>query len=600
MNLAARIRTSVRTAGTITAAAWTVVRGRAIILAVAAGVEGLGVPAAAYLSKRVVDSAQAGAQTALLLGLAYLTVWLVSGLATQLWQRIAWDVGDRLGQHFQARLLHAATTAPGLEHLESKDYAENLHLVRSHVWLPMNLVSYVGYLAQFIIGLTATVALLVITHASLAVAPLLVLPAAILQYRSYTRYMERVFGAVPDERLQQLYLHLGTSPEAAKEARIFGLRDTLLQRHHEAATRALRTRAKAQLRTAPAEIGTGLLQGLAMALGMVWAIRLAATGRATSGDLIMALQLLLNLLLTLGTGLGMVSTFAQLAGMMRRYLWLLDYRSPVQLSSPSEAVQPPERIADCLVLEGVSFTYPGTDVCVLEDVNLRIPAGTTVAFVGENGAGKTTLVKLLCRFYDPTSGRITVDGTDLRSLDLVEWRTRSTAMFQDFGNYDVLVRESIGLGDPPRMADLNAVGAAVARAGADPLIATLPKGLDTPLGRTFPDGTEISEGQRQVVALGRAAMRDEPILVILDEPTASLDAKVEAEVFRRFVTLAEGDPGRTPITLLISHRFSTVRMADLIVVMHECRIEAVGTHEELMASGGRYAELYRMQASRYE
>jgi ATP-binding cassette, subfamily B, bacterial len=219
--------------------------------------------------------------------------------------------------------------------------------------------------------------------------------------------------------------------------------------------------------------------------------------------------------------------------------------------------------------------------------------------VGENGAGKTTLVKLLCRFYDPTEGRITVDGVDLKHMPAREWRDRLSGAFQDFFRFEYDAQRSVGVGQLDRADDKVAVGAAVARAGADDVVARMPLGLDTQLGPTWNEGMELSIGQWQKLALARGFMRDDPLLCVLDEPTAALDAETEHSLFERFAAASRiaSDDGR--ITVLVSHRFSTVRMADQIVVLEGTRVAESGTHDELMARGGLYAELYVMQAAAY-
>jgi ATP-binding cassette subfamily B protein len=287
----------------------------------------------------------------------------------------------------------------------------------------------------------------------------------------------------------------------------------------------------------------------------------------------------------------------------QRLAWLEDYAASL-VAFADQAVQ--SRLTDGILLERVSFAYPGTDRLVLDGVDLRLPAGSVVAIVGENGAGKTTLVKLLCKLYEPTAGRILVDGAPLARMPADEWRSRLAGAFQDFFRFEFRARHSVGLGDVPRLDDEPAVLTAVARAGADDVVAGLAAGLETQLGQTWPEGVEVSFGQWQKLALARGFMRDAPLLLVLDEPTAALDAETEHALFERYAAVARGDgngsrlgaaEGR--ITVLVSHRFSTVRMADVIVVLDGSRVAQVGTHEDLMARGGPYADLYGIQAAAY-
>jgi ATP-binding cassette subfamily B protein len=282
----------------------------------------------------------------------------------------------------------------------------------------------------------------------------------------------------------------------------------------------------------------------------------------------------------------------------RRLAWLEDYAASVAAAADLAV---PERLGDGITFEHVSFAYPGTSRVVLDDVSLRLPAGRVVAVVGENGAGKTTLVKLLAKMYEPTSGTIRVDSTPLSRLPAPAWRDRIAGAFQDFFRFEFLAHQTVGLGDVPRIDARPAVVAAIGRAGADDVVARLPSGLDTQLGPTWPGGAELSFGQWQKLALARGFMRDRPLLLILDEPTAALDAETEHALFERYAAAARDTTvtadGR--VTVLVSHRFSTVRMADLIVVLDGSRLAEVGTHDELMTKGGQYAQLYGIQAAAY-
>jgi ATP-binding cassette subfamily B protein len=238
---------------------------------------------------------------------------------------------------------------------------------------------------------------------------------------------------------------------------------------------------------------------------------------------------------------------------------------------------------------------------VLEDVSVKLPAGAVVAIVGENGAGKTTFVKLLAKMYEPVSGSIFLDETPLARVPASEWRERLAGAFQDFFRFEFRAQHTVGLGDVPRLEDVPAVSAAVDRAGARDVLTRLTAGLETQLGPTWPGGVELSFGQWQKLSLARGFMRDEPLLLILDEPTAALDAETEHALFERYAAAARGSAEKQNgrIIVLVSHRFSTVRMADLIIVLDGARLVEVGTHDELMARKGHYSELYSIQAAAY-
>jgi ATP-binding cassette subfamily B protein len=282
---------------------------------------------------------------------------------------------------------------------------------------------------------------------------------------------------------------------------------------------------------------------------------------------------------------------------VRRYLWLQDYAcDAVARSTPDHPVSVPATLHQGIEMSAVSFRYPGDDRDdVLSDVTLSLAAGSTVAIVGENGAGKTSLVKLLCRFYEPASGTITVDGTDLLSFPAAEWHRHLSAGFQDFARFELRLRESVGIGSIPSVQDADKVQEALRRVGAG-----LPLDLEQQLGSQWPGGVDLSEGQWQKVAMARAMMRPEPVLLILDEPTSGLDPHAEHALFELFAGVAADTARRSgSIALFVSHRFSTVRMADHIIVLAEGRVVEQGNHASLMATRGLYADLYEIQARAY-
>ncbi len=338
--------------------------------------------------------------------------------------------------------------------------------------------------------------------------------------------------------------------------------------------------------------------GLVYAAAIVWVISRARTGQQTAGDVVLVLLLAPQVDQMTGGIARNVYWVGEVVRSFSRYDWLREYaKSHAWQSSVALA---PARLTSGIELRGVGFSYPGTDFSVLSDVSLKLPAGSAVALVGENGAGKTTLVKLLARLYDPTSGQVLVDGVDLATISPDSWRGQLSAGFQDFVKFELTVREVVGIGDADRLSDEPAVRAAIARGDATSVVAGLPMGLDSQLGKKFTDGVELSGGQWQRLALARAFMRERPLLLLLDEPTAALDPEAEHRLYEQYASAAKIAATETGgITVLVSHRFSTVRMADLIVVMHEGRVEEFGSHEDLLAAGGRYAELFELQARAY-
>ncbi|MGH9278182.1 MAG: ABC transporter ATP-binding protein [Acidimicrobiales bacterium] len=582
--------------------AWEEAHDRAVALLVAAIAWGVLTTVSALMLKLVVDAIADGDATRAwvtgLLGLAVIVASrLIADLSGGLWQA---ELGERVSQAVERRLMEVASSAPGLEHLERAEFADKVKLVRDRSYVPYFAFTNLNSLSATACGLIGAVILLLTVNPVLALTPVVALPGVLLQFNAFRSHFARYDSTAVDERLAQHYLQLATEPAAAKEVRLFGLGPALLDRHEEATERYIRLQYRDQLRRSSRSIVSGALYGAALAGAIGYVGWLALRGRASLGDVALTVQVTRAAIGDVQSATRQTAWLAELSFTGERYLWLLEYRPAVTSKPPGEAVPAPAAITRGIDFDHVDFTYPGTSEPVLRDVTLHVPAGTTVALVGENGAGKTSLVKLLCRFYDPTGGRVLVDGTDLRDIDLDGWRASSSVAFQDFVRFQLVAREAVGVGDLPSVDDLARVGTSAEQAGADHVIDRLPSGFDTQLGRWFEGGVDLSEGEWQRVALARGLMRAEPALLILDEPTASLDPRAEHEVFERFSEMARAEAGpHGPITLLVSHRFSTVRMADLIVVLHEGRIEELGTHDELLAAGGRYAELFRLQASRY-
>jgi ATP-binding cassette subfamily B protein len=332
---------------------------------------------------------------------------------------------------------------------------------------------------------------------------------------------------------------------------------------------------------------------------VILVLRDAIVGHRSVGDVVLVITLATQVNQQVAAAASLLSDLQRMAATLLR----LDTVDAMVTPRAAAAVdvEPPDRLTEGIVIENVAFTYPGTDRRALEDVSLRLPAGSTVAIVGENGAGKSTLVKLLCGLYRPEQGRVLVDGEDLLRMPVEQWRERVAAGFQDFVRYEMSARTSVGLGDLPRVEDDEAVRAALDKALGGDVIAQLDQGLDTLLGTSYGQGAaDLSGGQWQKLALGRALMRESPLLLVFDEPTSALDPEAEHHLFERYAAQAREVSALTGgITLFVSHRFSTVRMADLIIVLREGRIVESGDHDSLMRRNGLYQELFGLQAGAY-
>jgi ATP-binding cassette subfamily B protein len=456
----------------------------------------------------------------------------------------------------------------------------------------MSLFSTLGW----ILRLGVTMALLASIHPALILLAVFAVPTVLTStWRPEVERSAQERGAQAGRLARHLFT-VATNAPPGKEVRVTGIGERLLTGRRAAWERWYQP-------VAAARWGSAFWYSLAWALfgfAYVGAIVFVSSGlRAPAGQV----------LLVLAAGARLSSYIAATVGEVgflrgfwmdgsRRLAWLEDYAAAVARSGDLPV---PSVLQRGIRFDHVSFAYPGTSRVVLDDVSLSLPAGAVVAIVGENGAGKTTLVKLLAKMYEPTSGSIFVDETPLARVPASEWRARLAGAFQDFFRFEFRAGHSVGLGDVPRLDDEPAVVAAVDRAGAGDVVARLESGLDTQLGPTWPSGVELSFGQWQKLALARGFMRDEPLLLVLDEPTAALDAETEHALFEHYAAAArntgKGSTGR--ITLLVSHRFSTVRMADLIVVLDGSKLVEVGTHDELMAKGGQYSELYAIQAAAY-
>ena len=506
---------------------------------------------------------------------------------------------ERTGLALEERLAKLSLGVPGLEHHERPDYQDNLALLREERGMLGDSFYAIISGLQLLVRFGATVVLLITVHYSLLLLPVFGLVLLATGRRAERLRQSAMEATAEPLRTANHLVETSTSAGPAKELLVFGLGDEFLQRHRAIWCEVDRARTRAAIREVALNTAGWVVLSIGYAGAVALAVWLAIEGRATAGDVLMTLGLAGQVHGYVAGGTGLFSWMLGTLKAVERLLWLSDYASDAARSDAG-LKEPPRRLADGIRLEDVSFSYPGTEREVLSGVSIHLPAGATVAIVGENGAGKTTLVKLLCRFYDPSKGNILVDGTGLYKYDVEDWRAGITAAFQDFARFQFLVRETVGVGDLRAVGDLTAVERAVARAGAEDVPTGLPSGLETQLGREWEGGVELSDGQWQKLALARALMRERPVLLILDEPTASLDAETEHALFARYAAAVRETASEVgTITILVSHRFSTVRMADSIVVLDGGRVIEVGSHDELIARGGLYAELYEIQARAY-
>jgi ATP-binding cassette, subfamily B, bacterial len=526
------------------------------------------------------------------LGISTAATWFLRTVSTRVQRRFRDKVTIALEAHV-ARLQASVAT---IAHQERPEYLDRLSMLRNQVFvldhMYMSLLSTLGW----ILRLGVTMALLASIHPALMLLAVFAVPTVLTStWRPGVERVAQERGAQSNRLARHLFTIATTAPPG-KEVRVTGIGERLVSDRRAAWEHWYWPVARARW-------GSAMWHALAWAIfgfAYVGAIVFVSSGLgAPAGSVLLVLAAGARLSAYIGATVGEIGF---LRGFWmdgsRRLAWLEDYAASVAAAGDLPV---PAVLHRGIRLEQVSFVYPGTSRVVLDDVSVILPAGAVVAIVGENGAGKTTLVKLLAKMYEPTSGSIFVDDTPLARLPAVEWRARLAGAFQDFFRFEFRAGHTVGLGDVPRLDDEPAVLAAVERAGAGDVVARLTLGLDTQLGPTWPSGVELSFGQWQKLALARGFMRNQPLLLVLDEPTAALDAETEHALFERYAAVARGtdesDSGR--ITVLVSHRFSTVRMADLIVVLDGARLVEVGTHDELMAKGGQYSELYSIQAAAY-
>jgi ATP-binding cassette, subfamily B, bacterial len=563
----------------------------------------------AWAGKAIVDAVVAHSRE---LALRWVLVELGFAVALALTARglgvVRAVLGARLSVDVNVTILEKAQTLE-LRHFEDSEFYDQLTRARREASSrPLGLVSDLFQLVQNVITLVGYGALLVQFSGWVVGALVLAtVPATIAEMR-YSKETFRLRNWRSPESRKLIYLeYVLANDEHAKEVKLFGLGSMLLGRYKTLAEAFFREDRSLAVRRAIATQALSLFGTGAFYVSYVLMATAAATGRISLGEMTLYVvafrygqQAFQSVLGAIGSiyehGLYMSNLF-QFLGITTSTSTSTPTPTPSPSPSPSPSPTPTPSPSPTsgIRLEGLGFKYPGSDAWALRNLDLEIPAGQSLALVGQNGAGKTTLIKLLTRLYEPTEGRILLDGKDLKDWDHTALLARFGVVFQDFNQYQLRLGENVGFGSVAHLEDAPRVDRAIELGGARSLVAELPQGPDTQLGHWFKDGKELSGGQWQKVALARAFMREEADILVLDEPTAALDAEAEHAVFERFRTLAKG---RT--TILISHRFPTARMADRIVVLEHGQLVEQGTHDALVAKNGRYAQLFALQAAGYQ
>ena len=492
----------------------------------------------------------------------------------------------------ERRLLEQASKVD-LGHFDNSDWHDRLARAKRDVsWRP-------GDLTWSVLGLSGNIVTIVLMAGLLAslhwVLVVLALAAAILslvlERRVTAKLYEFFYKETPEEREREYLGDLLVQPRNTKEIRAYVLADYLLGRHRDRSEELFRQREAMYRSGTRISMLTGFVTGTALALAYLFVAIEGVSGSIDPGGVVLVIGAFTTVSGTLGN---ISSTFVAVD---QHTTFLEDYFSFLGVGRlipvPASPREVPRSFEVGIEFDDVSFTYPGGTEAAVSNLNLHIRGGELIALVGENGAGKSTLIKLLLRFYDPSHGAIRVGGADLRELDPEAWRSRIGVLFQDFASYELSVRENVQMGRPGAIADDSKVLAALEDARSDWLLKKMPKGLDAKVGRLFEGGHDLSGGEWQRLALARIMYRDADIW-ILDEPTSSLDPEAEAAIFAELKEILRGRIG-----IVISHRFSTVRIADRIAVIADGHVSEIGTHEQLLKAGGRYARLFELQAAGY-
>lgn len=511
------------------------------------------------------------------------------------------EMGELAESRYMTDVMAISNGASGIEHQEQPQFADMVILANADGRRFWNAFEALFSLLGLLIALVLTGLLLARVNPWMLLLPFAALPPVLTGQLAERLVDETRKRTAADVRLARNIFRISTSTPAASEVRVMRLGGELRRRHTglwEVTTGAL---TRVHTRTAALKIGGQALFSLAYSVAVFFVVRDAIAGRRSVGDVVLVIALATQILGQVASLVVLLNELQRLNGALRRLnvmRGLVGPRGDRAADGPGAARR--VRLESGIELRGLGFTYPGRDEPALHEVDLHLPPGTTVAVVGENGSGKSTLVKVLCGLLAPTAGTIRVDGTDLDELDRGQWWGGVSAMFQDYVKYEMTAGEVVGLGQLSDIGDRDRILSAITRANSTEVIDGLDAGLATKLGTTHSPGKELSGGQWQRLALSRTLMRTEPLLLVLDEPTSSLDPEGEERLFDHYVTQARATAERTgAVTVMVSHRLSAMHEMDLVVVMDRGRVVEVGSHEELMAADGRYREMFTAQAGGY-
>ena len=553
-------------------------------------------PLSVWFMKFLVDAVVAQqVRTALVVALLLVAFRMSSYLASWAYEIVTPGQLDRLQFQLQTRLMSKAVSIQDLSLFESPEFYDQMQTASraANQWAQRLFMNTLQALSYIVVVLTLFGSLSLLHPIAAVMVFVATIPSYIARLRLGAESTTVFRSQAPYQRRLDYFAQVLTTHDAAKEVRLFGLGEYFINSYRDVFMQSFTLVESFRRRQARIVTLLTLTSPLTAGAVLVYTVWRAALGEIGAGDLVLYVGIIFLVQQSFYWLLQLAGTLHTCQLHVSHLLDFLDLEPPMAMIEDSGR-HVPEPLRNGIEVRNVSFAYPGTERTVLNDVSFRVGPGESVALVGHNGAGKTTLVKLLCRLYDPTHGGVFLDGVDLREYDLTDLRQSITAVFQDYAQFHLTAADNIGVANLDRMRDRPGIVRAAAQGGADEVIARLPKGYDSQLGREFEEGSELSIGEWQKLALARAFFRDAQIL-ILDEPTAALDVQAEYEVYQRFKELTEGRS-----TILISHRFSTVRMADRIVVLGDGAIVEEGSHAQLMAQGGTYADLYSKQASWYQ